>query len=85
MFSGPHLLVIILCDAVFGPHVGMVSKARNSACPLARDKWIFRRTTKITDFVVRRTSGSRHPPPSLVKYFGVRRYRHAWHFLYEVH
>ena len=31
-------------------------KARNSTCPLARDKWIFRRTTKIADIVVRRTT-----------------------------
>ena len=33
-------------------------KARNSTCPLARDKWIFRRTTRLVIFVVRRTAGS---------------------------
>ena len=31
-------------------------KVRNSTCPLARDKWIFRRTTKIANIVVRRTT-----------------------------
>ncbi len=31
-------------------------KARNTTCPLARDKRIFRRTTKIANIVVRRTT-----------------------------
>ena len=32
------------------------TKVRNSTCPLAWDKWIFRRTTKIANIVVRRTT-----------------------------
>ena len=49
-------------------------KVRNSTCPLARDKWIFRRTTKIANIVVRRTTwiaaGSVTRQRS--SYFGVR-------------
>ena len=37
--------------------ISLSCKARNSACPLARDKWIFRRTTRLLIFVVRRTFG----------------------------
>ena len=37
-------------------YYAMLYKARNSTCPLARDKWIFRRTTKIANIVVRRTT-----------------------------
>ena len=33
-----------------------LAKVRNSTCPLARDKWIFRRATKIANIVVRRTT-----------------------------
>ena len=50
------------------------AKVRNSTCPLARDKWIFRRTTKIANIVVRRTTwiaaGSVTRERS--SYFGVR-------------
>ena len=49
-------------------------KVRNSTCPLARDKWIFRRTTKMANIVVRRTTwiaaGSVTRQRS--SYFGVR-------------
>ncbi len=52
----------------------MVCKVRNSTCPLAQDKWIFRRTTKIANIVVRRTTwiaaGSVTRQRS--SYFGVR-------------
>ena len=52
----------------------IVSKVRNSTCPLARDKWIFRQTTKIANIVVRRTTwiaaGSVTRQRS--SYFGVR-------------
>ena len=51
-----------------------IDKVRNSTCPLARDKWIFRRTTKIANIVVRRTTwiaaGSVTRQRS--SYFGVR-------------
>ena len=42
--------------AIIGLLLSMYSKVRNSTCPLARDKWIFRRTTKIANIVVRRTT-----------------------------
>ena len=52
----------------------IIGKVRNSTCPLARDKWIFRRTTKIANIVVRRTTwvaaGSVTRQRS--SYFGVR-------------
>ena len=64
------------------PSIGVVTewlddddrKVRNSTCPLARDKWIFRRTTKIANIIVRRTTwiaaGSVTRQRS--SYFGVR-------------
>ena len=43
-------------------HVSITSKVRNSTCPLARDKWIFCRTTKIANIVAVGQPGSRQAP-----------------------
>ena len=46
------------------------TKTQNSACQLDRDKWIFRRTTRLLIFVVLRRTWSRQPAPSLFKILG---------------
>ena len=49
------------------PFIYSYFKARNSTCPLARDKWIFRRTTRLLIFVVRRTTWI--TAPSIVRFW----------------
>ena len=71
------LLLLIHSNLVCLQCILYIPKVRNSTCPLARDKWIFRRTTKIANIVVRRTTwivaGSVARQRS--SYFGVRLFR----------
>ena len=41
---------------VFAAQMKQLDRVRNTTCPLARDKWIFRRTTKIANIVNPRLS-----------------------------
>ena len=58
--------------------VCLPDKARNSTCPLARDKWIFRRTTRLLNFVVRQTTWI--AAPSLVRFWCLLWFCQAWPF-----
>ena len=57
-FAGEHVVPLPVALSLSERSCGLLMscKARNSTCPLARDKWIFRRTTNIADIVVRRTT-----------------------------
>ena len=68
-------------------HSSWTIKDWNSTCPLAWDKWIFRRTTKIANIVVRQTtwiaagSVTRHILVSDFNGIPLIQSRQAWQFL----